>query len=388
MQNFRGSRGADNRTHRPRTQAFRMAICCALALAGGLLSGLASASSQDSGAIRGFRDWQVGCDNARSCRAYGFPSNGATAGFSLRIDRGGDGVAEPRLFVSIDLDMAPRGHGEARIATEAGPLATLTIGEGLRLADGIYEIVDRSAVRAVLNAARQARWLRIQFEPRPEGADRDLPEISLDGASAALLWMDERQRRIGTETALVRPGSRPASAVPSPPPLPMKPAARPASGGSVPATLPRAALRAFAALPGGACNQDDDAREDPVIVRLAPRLLLVAIGCWRGAYNFSRAYFLLEEGQSPRISPARFPRPGDVPREQGQDAAPDNILVNAEFDPLTGTITHFAKGRGIGDCGEAGTWQWDGRAFQPVARTIMPVCRGLLDNWFEVYRTR
>ena len=35
-----------------------------------------------------------------------------------------------------------------------------------------------------------------------------------------MLYMDERQRRIGTVTALVRTGRQPASAVPAPPALP------------------------------------------------------------------------------------------------------------------------------------------------------------------------
>lgn len=52
-------------------------------------------------------------------------------------------------------------------------------------------------------------------------AARRLAALSTAGAAAALLYMDERQYRVGTISALVRRGPKPAAAVPRPPALPV-----------------------------------------------------------------------------------------------------------------------------------------------------------------------
>src|SRR5918997_729627 len=57
-------------------------------------------------------------------------------------------------------------------------------------------------------------------------AGATIATVSLGGATAAILYMDEQQRRLGTGTALARRGARPASVVPPPPPLPIVTAAR------------------------------------------------------------------------------------------------------------------------------------------------------------------
>ncbi len=36
------------------------------------------------------------------------------------------------------------------------------------------------------------------------------------------------------------------------------------------------------------------------------------------------------------------------------------MLINSDFDPKTGQIGFFAKGRGIGDCGSSGGYAWTG----------------------------
>lgn len=138
------------------------------------------------------------------------------------------------------------------------------------------------------------------------------------------------------------------------------------------------------------CNQDDEERDAPSIDRLGPGQLLVGVRCWRGAYNFSRAYYLVDEGPQPNVRPASFTRPAAPAPGQERDAAEaDNVLVNAAYVAETGSIDHYSKGRGIGDCGELGGWVWDGRAFQSTRLTLMPACRGILpSHWFSLYRTQ
>ena len=54
----------------------------------------------------------------------------------------------------------------------------------------------------------------------------------------------------------------------------------------------------------------------------------------------------------------------------------DDILINAEAGE-DGILGVFAKGRGIGDCGQAERWAWDGRQFRLVERFELNDCRGL-----------
>jgi hypothetical protein len=364
----------------------------ALLVASASLALAGQAGAEERGTYRTFRDWIAACDNTRSCRAFALPSDSDPVGIALGIARGGDPEAAPDLTLHFTDQEQVRNAGRVTIATEAGPVATLVIGEGLIVDENVYAITDKRAAAAILAAARRSRDLRLTFDPPMAGPDGGTLRISLDGASAALLWIDDRQKRVGTVTALARHGARPASAVPKPV-VPAPPAARPATGGAAPAELAPAALEAtmaaFRRIPDDHCNQDDPDRDGPSIDRLAPNLLLVGIRCWRGAYNFSRAYYFVEEGDRPNVRPASFPRPFTLPRTPDAEAAPDNILWNADFSPAMDSIGHFSKGRGIGDCGERGEWAWTGRAFEPVSLSLMPTCRGIdPGSWFTLYRTR
>lgn len=358
----------------------------------------AAAAAAELGEVRDFSDWSVACDNVRACRAHGFPAGGASEGFGLRIDRDGDGTSRPRLYVSLDLNWEAPRTGTVTFATEQARIRTLPVTTAFRVDENAMEIVDPALVQAILAALRRSSELRVTFAPSPSGADEPVPAISLSGASAALLWMDERQQRVGTVSALARPGNRPVAISPLSPP--QAPAPRPLATGDGPPSLSTAAVAAVTARFRGdlkeTCDMDDgpvsNGEEGPegegvrVVHRLTGDVLLVGVRCWRGAYNLSRAYYLVTDGATPTVAPAHFPQPMKPPT--GGTSVPDNILTNMELDADTGRITHFSKGRGIGDCGERGEWGWDGAAFRPVGLHHMPHCRGIIDAWFSLYTTR
>lgn len=371
--------------HLVRTAALTIATTC-LAL---------PAFAQEAGALRSFRDWMAACDNTRVCRAFSLPEASESTGITLGLDREASPQAEPQFFIPVrDQERMPS-RGRLILHGSAGPIATLEIGRGAVIDESAYRVTDRRANAAILAEARRAAELTLVFDPPLQGVDGVGPEgvkISLSGASAALLWMDERQKRVGTVTALARPGNRQASEVPPAPPLPSQPPNPPATGAApqslAPATL-EAVMAAFRAMPGDACDQDDEERGPPSVDRLSARQLLVGVRCWRGAYNFSRTYFIVEEGERPTVRAASFSRPGGASETDSGSPEPDSIIVNGEYDPQSGLINHFSKGRGLGDCGTIGHWRWDGRAFLPTFYQSMPTCRGvLLSNWFTLYRTQ
>lgn len=350
-------------------------------------------AAREQGEAREFGAWMAGCDNARQCRIIGLPPGGAN-GFSLRIDRGAGAHDGPRLFVSIDNDMQARGAGTVSFASEAGTFLQVAIGTAARLADDKYELREPADVAAVLDALRTRQTLTITFHPRPGRSEADFPDITLEGAPAALAWIDERQKRTGTVTALAKPGSEPAEAVPAPPDPPAAAPPRPfgeTSAAELPVPVREAVMARFRTELGQICDVDDDpddAAEGLFTVRdLHAGLLLVGVRCWAGAYNLSRAYYLAGTGPAGSVEPARFSRPEDT--RPGSTPVPDNILTNVEFDAERGTVRHASWGRGLGDCGEAGSWKWDGAGFHLLSLEVMPACAGLLPpDWLVLHRTR
>jgi hypothetical protein len=61
--------------------------------------------------------------------------------------------------------------------------------------------------------------------------------------------------------------------------------------------------------------------------------------------------------------------------------------TNAGFDPSTMTLSSFSKGRGLGDCGTAEDWGWDGQAFRLTLLRFMAHCFGVpSEDWPILYR--
>jgi hypothetical protein len=192
------------------------------------------------GELKTYRDWTVGCDNGRSCHAT-----------SLIPE---DEITDETLAMSIKRGPAPGALPEIRVYGGNGQAARLLAdGRALRArlrAEKEDWRVEDGGVAETLAAVRSARTIAME-----DGRGRRLGSISLAGASAALLYIDEVQKRLGTATALARTGPRPASAVPPPPALPrIASAAAPGARGFRVAEDRIAALRKQA----GCIPEDED----------------------------------------------------------------------------------------------------------------------------------
>lgn len=350
------------------------------------------ARADETGAYAKFRAWIVGCDNGRACRAYGFSSSeagSADTGVFLRIDRGAAATAEPELALSVATD-APGPGTVVTVSADGTDLGRLTLGDTLKTeSDGSAAIIRDVAVRnAILAALKKAATLRISLAPPPGGGTSapDPVAVSLDGAAAALLWIDDRQKRVGTVTALARPGEQPASAVPAPPALPLRAPLPHANLPPAPKAAPREVMAAWKTTEC-AEEQGSDRAPDAELHRLDRNTLLIALPCGSGAYNFASAFFLYRESGNPRVTRLTFEDPtkrSDVGAQQ-----PDTTLTNADFDEAKLDISFFAKGRGPADCGAQGRYRWDGRGFRPIRLDIMPECNGVdSSGWITVWRSR
>jgi hypothetical protein len=53
------------------------------------------------------------------------------------------------------------------------------------------------------------------------------------------------------------------------------------------------------------------------------------------------------------------------------------------------TLSSLALGRGVGDCGVAAEWAWDGKAFRLMRAIMMSSCRGVpVEDWPVLFRAR
>lgn len=321
----------------------------------------AAAGAPKPGSVEIYRDWTVGCDNGRACQAVGLmpPENYEAA--TMAVKRGAEAEARPEIWIT---------------ARDQQPVAVAVDGRRFALSavQSEYETTYRPAeAAAFLDAIVSGKRAALL-----DKAGKEVAAVSIAGASAALLYMDDKQGRVGTATALLRKGAKPASEVPAPPALPV------IAGAPASAKSPRmlSAKEVTAARSESACEKPEDEGE-PEASRLDDRhsLVLVPLRCGSGAYNFLSVAMIVDE--SGKAAPAQFDT-----EDGGEGEA--NWVYNSGWDAKERRLGTYFKGRGIGDCGTTQSYAWDGTRFRLVEQSEMGECRGSLDyitTWRAEVRT-
>jgi hypothetical protein len=309
-----------------------------------------AAVAPQPGELRTFADWTVGCDNGRACQAVALLPEDGSDGATLTIARGPEANAMPVIWVTVRVEGA-QSPATLVIDGRSFPLALDRQSETLRVRDG-------------LAAARLLGQATSILAVGP-GGDGRIP-VSARGSAAALLYMDEQQRRLGTTSALVRRG--PEARVPPPPALPV--VTIPAVPKRAPRTVPDARVRQLLGRDATECEYAQKMFVEEARLDARHSLVLASHPCGNGAYNLSYSAFIIDERG--RAAPARFDdaRPG----VDGFDT-----LVNAGWDEGARRLGTFAKGRGLDDCGVGQDYAWDGRMFRLVEQNQMGECRGSTD---------
>ncbi|RHW18722.1 DUF1176 domain-containing protein [Sphingomonas gilva] len=308
--------------------------------------------------IETFRDWSVACDNGKTCEAVSLApgmANLQDVGMIVRRPAGADGA------VSISLRSPSDQAGEVDLVVEGKRIATGTWdGDGMVL-------LDRDASADVAAAIVDAPSLHLR------SGGTDFATISLAGASAALRYMDAQQGRANTPTALVAKGNQPFTA--APPPLPTVVAAPIARGDA--ASPPAALIAEMRRV--SECPADDFGPATEQAHKLSDRDTLVLISCGSGAYNAIAAPFVVTDGKA-------RPAPFDEGYSFGEPGT-ETRIVNGGWDAETGRLSSAARGRGLGDCGEAREWVWDGARFRLVIAETEGNCRGAV-KWLRTWTAR
>ncbi|WKB53986.1 DUF1176 domain-containing protein [Eleftheria terrae] len=343
-------------------------MCCLLG------SSWAAAATLAAPVYKGFGDWLVGCDNVGDCEALAAAAEPQRLTLRIQQPAGPAGRLTVRLegderFSVTDLQLDGRPLG-----LDAAGWQVSSDGQG----EQPFEIASRSPAAAADFLARVRNGQLLSY-----GSGDARGAASLSGLSAALLLIDEKQGRLGTAAALLRRGSKPASSVPAAAPVPPAPAASPVPPG-LDERQGRALIAAVRRSQAGLLKEVDcEAPGSPGMVdeadALDAREALVSLACWAGAYQTSSLLFRVQ-----RAAPHAAQR---LVLKSPLGSRYDH-LTNVSYDPGTGVLQHFAKGRGVADCGESAEWQFDGRDFVMTRFSYMDRCAGLRPElWFELWRT-
>jgi len=313
-----------------------------------LSSSLLVASVQADPLQKSFNDWQMTCNNAAFCVARNIPGD---KGLVMTISRHA-GVND-RPLLRIDYGSAYSG------ALPGGPLQDNLLLDQRRLKPDLkhwtvepHHLATSNAIAIdeFLDLVLDAKTVQLTYDPNAL--------ISLRGMKAALLLMDDVQGRVNGMSAWVKRGDRASWDVPPTPSLPQLPPAPPQ-----PAALTREETSGLIDYGTWRINTDscslDPMRREVSVAPLTDQKALLLVSCEMGAYNVIDLAFEVTRSQ-PYVARGMtltlpFTPPGVSERQLD--------LINADYDAATGQLYTFGKGRGLGDCGRATRWQFDGTRF-------------------------
>ncbi|WP_367103155.1 DUF1176 domain-containing protein [uncultured Psychrobacter sp.] len=305
------------------------------------------------------QDWQVACDNTRTCRLAGYQAEnnsdfpvsvmlvrraGSEAEVAGKVKLGGGKESSSKALLQLgnrhrmSLFIDDKDLGETKpFSTVAGD-AELTSAQ----VNALLEALTKSSkIELVL---RNSRW-----------------QLSDKGATAVMVKADEVQGRVGTSSALVgiEGATKSNSNVLAPMPAPQLRLVVPDP--KMAANTKKFTMKAsqLSALVKGTIKDVDTScpnlsNKTPWrISRLSDSQLLIQHNCWSGAYNVGNGIWVIN------------------------DTKPYNpvlVTTNAtHYD--SGKISSIQKGRGIGDCLNKTDWIWTGKRFEKSHQSSTGMCR-------------
>lgn len=332
-----------------RTSIFTVAVAALLSLG-------AQAADSLPGLYFSHHDWEIVCDNTRTCRAAGYSNDGAERRVSVLLTR----AAGPGQRVEGQLMLGSYGHEDEAFFATLPKKITLSlridgrsVGRVIVPRNSLVADLPRRQVAALLSSLGGNATIEWSFGD-------DTWQLSDEGAAAVLLKMDDFQGRLGTPGAIIRKGSQGEDGVL--PPLP----AQIVVAAPLPKTLPedaklaksknlRKALRSTIGKDDDCPEFNDEAlaAEGLTITRLSSTQLLASARCWMGAYNGGYSYWVIN------LQPPFHP-----------------VLVTYSGSGFSGSyISSLQKGRGLGDCWSSDSWTWDGNQFVHTESSHTGMCK-------------
>ena len=314
-----------------------------------------------------FKDWTVGCDNGLACQAVALMSEGLPEGALSIVAKRAEGVNGEFI---IEMSGATTESDRFRVVIDGRIVDTGTLEVG-------SETIKVSGVDAVKLARAMAKGKALRLV---DGSGNMLGQASLFGAAAAFRYADAAQGRAGSRGAIIATGPKIPAAKKATLPVIAGKKIKPTE--SLPDT---AALVALSETSACAAERLGPTEDSAYSLGTGPNgaQALVLLNCGSAAYNFSVGVYVGQQDANEKWSfaPAKFDYNNTRLTEKGDLM----LLVNAAWDSASQSMSSYAKGRGIGDCGSSHSYVWDGAMFRLTSATSMEECRGSLD-WIPVWR--
>jgi len=280
-----------------------------------------------------FKDWLAVCSSDGYCSATTYdnkdPAAGALANYILRVGRQKQGKAwEISLTANATV---PLQYTDLMIKVDNTQLIFAS-----RRDYGAYNLLNDyyllgEQAQNLFAKMLPGTTISVGFSNRAQTETR--ARFSLAGLSAALLWIDEQQQRLGSKR------------IAGPAPIGLTPVSK-----GFARILPRALIIQHASEPD--CEPFENLPNAGAILSGAADngQWLYFIPCTAGAYNFAyKAY----HGYDNYFSTVYFAQYDD---NTGWSGTP--YVVNPTYDANSKTLRTYTKGRGRGDCGSTGIWRW------------------------------
>lgn len=284
------------------------------------------------------RDWTVHCTQDK-CEAT---TEMRAGGRTVRAIVGRNSNPGAAIHVSITRNPPGPEDGSALVSVNGTDL----VPRSLNSPDGrLYSFGPLVLNDPLIEALKDGQSLSIASE---ESVSSGSDELSLSGVSAAFLFMDEFQDRLGRTDAIVRVGSRslPTATADATPSQATAGAhdAEAIEFASLPARFRRIAVE------NADCDPVSDAGPPKTAwrVTLPDGLVLWEASCWYGAYNIGSAFYIAPADDPEAGGLIEFTSPSSHSAENPWNAF---SLTNAFWDPKALELTSWHKSRGVGDCG-------------------------------------
>ena len=334
----------------------KMILSLFAAISSALLSSVTQAATPVSFSNQ---DWEVACDNTRTCRLAGYQAEnnsdlpvsvllirraGANAIVEGKVKLGGAKESSAKALMQlgnrhrISLFINDRDYGETKPYSVAAGHAELTSAQVSALLDALTK---SSKIELVI---RNTRW-----------------QLSDKGASAVMLKADEAQGRVGTSSAFISNNtSKSNSGILSPQAAPSLRLVTP-NPNALSSSKKKFAMRSSQLSEMMKTTMKDVNTECPNLAdktawrvsRLNSKQLLAQHDCWTGAYNTGTGVWVFNDTKPYKPS----------------------LVTTSATGYSDGKITSLQKGRGLGDCLAKSEWVWTGRAFEKSHESTTGMCR-------------
>jgi hypothetical protein len=316
-------------------------------------------STSPPGLVFEHHDWQLVCDNTRTCRAAGYQSDDmidSPIGLVFTRKAGANEPVSAELYLrstAVDIESADKFIASLYINNKF--LGNISVDRGSAK-------MTPNQTNDLLSSFKSPSKIEVKF-------GKFKWTLSDKGSTAVLVKMDEYQGRIGTVGAILKKGPKDESGVL---PLLMPPTIIAAS---TPVQI-RAdeefaktyyndlypALQ-YSLRKDSVCALHDDYDEDEkpelTSIRLSQTRFIIYTQCWAGMYNQGIGFWIVNS--SPPFKAT--------------------LITDSGSDYAEGQIWAHQKRRGLGDCWYSDEWTWDGKKFIHTVQNAASLCKGFLGDF-------